>query len=154
MTGTKPDVLAVSACLAGRPCRWDGRSRADERVIERIGEWEAAGGTVVLVCPEEAGGLGTPRPPSELRDGDGAAVLAGRARVVRVCDGADMTSAFVAGATREAGRAIGASRAILKARSPSCGYGATSIDGEVRGGDGVFAALLRSRGVALETEEA
>ena len=148
-----PPRLCVSACLIGRACRYDGQARPDEGVRRRVAEVEAAGGTVVAVCPEEAGGLGTPRPAAWLSQGDGAAVLDGRARVVRVADGDDVTEAFVAGARACAEQAAGATEAILKARSPSCGVGRTWRDGEVGDGDGVFAALLRRRGLTLRGSE-
>jgi uncharacterized protein YbbK (DUF523 family) len=114
---------------------------------------EQAGGQVVAVCPEELGGLGTPRPAADLRGGDGRAVLAGSAQVRRVHDGDDVTEAFVRGA-RLALREVGVvQRAILKARSPSCGVGRTYIDGHLSDGDGVFAASLRRLDVRLQTEE-
>ncbi len=140
----------VSACLLGERCRYDGGSRPAEaarRLLDRLGAEH-----VVAACPEELGGLGTPRPPAQLRGGDGAAVLAGAARVVRD-DGTDVTAAFVEGARRALARAPDAGAALLKARSPSCGVGRTWVDGEVRDGDGVFAALLRRRGLSLHTDE-
>ena len=108
---------------------------------------------MVAVCPEELGGLGTPRPAAELRGGDGAAVWKGQARVQRVEDGQDVSAAFLRGAERAAQLGEGAVEAVLKARSPSCGCGVTEIDGEKRPGDGVFAALLRARGLRLRTDE-
>ena len=95
------------------------------------------------VCPEELGQLGTPRPAAELCDGDGQRVWEGDARVVRVCDGADLTSRPRSGAERALQAAPHAKFAILKARSPSCGVRQTSIDGRFQTGMGVFAALLR-----------
>lgn len=140
-------TLVVSACLLGEPCRYDARSVPAESVRREVAAWP---GVVVPVCPEELGGLGTPRPAAHLTGGDGAAVLDGTARVVRVADSADVTAAFLAGA---AVAAIPAEAAILKARSPSCGCGETHIDGRVQAGDGVFAALLRRRGVRVRTDE-
>jgi uncharacterized protein YbbK (DUF523 family) len=134
----------VSACLLGRTCRYDGGSRPSPEVL--------ALSAVVPVCPEELGGLGTPRPAAQLSGGDGAAVLAGSARVLRG-DGVDVTDRFVAGAREAARLGEGCAVAVLKARSPSCGVGRTWIDGAVGSGDGVFAALLRSRGVWVRTDE-
>ena len=105
------------------------------------------------MCPEELGGLGTPRPAAQLQGGDGEAVLAGTASVCRVEDGSDVTEAFVRGARQAADTDAPIHRAILKARSPSCGCGATWIDGEIARGDGVFAALLRRHGVPIQTDE-
>lgn len=147
-------VCVVSACLLGRACRYDGAAKPADAVRAAASRWEAAGGSVVAVCPEELGALGTPRPAADLRGGDGHAVLAGRAQVRRVDDDHDVTAAFVTGARRAlAAAVVTPARAILKARSPSCGVGATSIDGAVFPGDGVFAALLRTHGVSLETDE-
>ena len=132
----------VSACLAGTPCRYDGRSNLRPEVAALVENGEA-----VPVCPEVLGGLPTPRTPSE-RQGD---------RVMSA-EGDDVTGAFSAGA--EAALYIaeecGCSAAVLKSRSPSCGCGRiydgtfthTLIDG-----DGLFAALLRKKGFQLFTEE-
>jgi len=140
----------VSACLLGRPCRYDGASKAHPAVADAVRSARAEGVQVLAVCPEEAGGLGTPRPAAQLAMGDGHAVLDGTAQVATVADGADVTESFVRGAAA-CDRPCEA--AILKQRSPSCGTGQVWIDGEVRGGDGVFAATLRRRGVALRSEE-
>ena len=75
------------------------------------------------------------------------------ARVQRTADGVDVTAAFVSGARAALEAAPGVTHAVLKARSPSCGCGRTWIDGAVRSGDGVFAALLRRRGVTVQTDE-
>jgi len=143
----------ISACLLGQNCRYDGASKPAAAVIAQVAIWQAAGDQVVAVCPEELGGLGTPRPAAELRGGDGHAVLAAAARVERVGDGGDVTAAFAAGARAAAAQAPEALSAVLKANSPSCGCGRTEIDGQRRLGDGVFAALLRQRGVAVKTDE-
>ena len=145
--------LAVSACLLGRPCRYDGGSKRSDAITELVARVRASGGAVVAVCPEELGGLGTPRPAADLRGGDGDAVLSGHAKVRTVGADRDVTQAFVDGAEAAAQLADGCDQAVLKARSPSCGVGRTHVDGEVAPGDGVFAALLRRRGVALWTDE-
>ena len=105
------------------------------------------------VCPEELGGLGTPRPAAHLSGGDGVAVLAGKARVVRSIDGVDLTAEFVAGARAAlaAGGRVGS--AIVKARSPSCGCAQVTIDGELQPGLGVLAAMLRQAGVVARSDE-
>lgn len=132
-------MTLVSACLVGRACRYDGDSKPHSALVDRD--------DLIPVCPEEH--LGVPRPAAELRGGDGHAVWAGTARVV-TREGADVTEAFKAGALR---CARSADRAILKARSPSCGCGQTRIDGRLEAGDGVFAALLRARGILVSTDE-
>lgn len=146
--GRQQIPVLVSACLAGRACRFDGSANGDDEVARLVAEDRA-----VLVCPEVDGGLGTPRPPAEIVGGDGADVLAGRARVVTAA-GVDVTDAYVAGARRalEAAQEAGVERAILKARSPSCGRGAIydgSFSRTLRDGDGVTAALLRANGIEV-----
>ena len=144
--------VLVSACLAGRACRFDGSANGDDDVARLVAE-----GRAVLVCPEVDGGLGTPRPPAEIVGGDGADVLAGRARVVTDA-GADVTDAYVAGAQRalKVAQEAGATAAILKARSPSCGKGAIydgSFSRSLRTGDGVTAALLQAHGIVVVTDD-
>ena len=145
--------VLVSACLAGMAVRYDGSSNPDD-VVARL----VAAGRAVLVCPEVDGGLGTPRPRAEILDGTGDDVLDGKARVVTE-GGVDVTDAYVRGAERalEAARKAGATAAILKSRSPSCGTGQIydgSFEGELRQGDGVTAALLRRNGIVVTTESA
>ncbi|MQB00819.1 MAG: DUF523 domain-containing protein [Actinobacteria bacterium] len=143
--------ILVSACLAGCECRFDGSSNLVRTVVDL-----AEKGRAVLVCPEEDGGLPTPRPPAEIVGGDGHDVLAGRANVVTQ-SGVDVTDVYLAGArvALERAQGAGARRAILKSRSPSCGSGAL-YDGTftrtLRAGDGVTAALLRENGIEVLTE--
>ncbi len=75
------------------------------------------------VCPEQLGGLSTPRPPARIVGGDGFDVLAGRAKVIRRGDGVDVTEAFVRGAKEclKLVEIFGLEKALLKAKSPSCG---------------------------------
>ncbi len=146
------EPVLVSACLAGRRCRFDGSANQDDEVASLV-----AAGRAVLVCPEELGGLGTPRPAAEIVGGDGRDVLAGRARVV-THEGRDVTHEYVAGArlALEAAQRSGARRAVLKARSPSCGKGCI-YDGTFTrtqtSGDGVTAALLEANDIEVVTEE-
>lgn len=135
--------LAVSACLAGVCCRYDGASKPNSVVQELM----ARGAEVVLICPEELGGLGTPRPRAALEGGDGQAVWEGSARVVDE-HGRDVTAAFCQGARQALERASGCGRAVLKQHSPSCGCNSSR-----QGGDGVTAALFRRNGIELLTEE-
>ncbi len=145
--------LIVSACLAGIPCRYDGKAQRNEAVAALV---EA--GLAVPVCPECLGGLPTPRVPAELVGGSGEDVLDGKARVI-ASDGEtrlDVTDAFIKGANAalEAAREAGADEAILKANSPSCGFG-TIYDGSFSGakaaGSGVAAALLAANGLKVKS---
>lgn len=140
--------IVVSACLLGERVRYDGASKPNPRVAAAI-----AGMEVIPICPEVFGGLPVPRPGVELRGGDGDAVLAGTARCAEELSGADQTAAFLAGARAAVAAAQGATRAILKERSPSCGCRATHIDGKVAPGRGVAAAALHAAGVEIVSDE-
>lgn len=141
----------VSACLAGYPCAYDGQARTHPLVARLVRE-----GRAVPVCPEVLGGRPTPRPPAEVQNGAGHEVLAGRARVVDRA-GENVTGAFLSGAraTLAIARRHGITTAILKARSPSCGYGLIydgTFTGRLRAGHGVTAALLLDHGFRIFTE--
>jgi len=139
------EPVLVSACLLGRHCRYDGRSNPDGPLQRELA---ARGREAVPFCPEEEGGLGTPRPPAWIEGGGASDVLDGRARVVTDA-GADVTEAFLEGARRALAlcRERGIRRAYLKERSPSCGVCRTHVDGELARGPGVTAALLERSGV-------
>ena len=139
----KKPCLLVSACLLGTPCRYDGQSKPHPAVAALAERY-----TLVPVCPEVAGGLPTPRPPSE-RQG---------ARVV-TRTGEDVTAAYRRGAEAAlaAAKACGAVAALLKERSPSCGSGEI-YDGRFSGslvpGDGVTAELFKKNGIPVWGESA
>ena len=144
--------VLLSACLAGRACRFDGSDNEDARVAAWLSE-----GRAVLVCPEDEGGLGTPRPPAEIVGGDGHDVIAGRAQVM-TRDGRDVTAEYLRGArlALERARATGAKTAVLKARSPSCGKGCIydgTFSRTTTVGDGVTTALLEEHGIRVVTDD-
>jgi len=140
--------VLVSACLLGRRCRYDGR----DKLTPQLGV-VLEGRAVIPVCPEELGGLGTPRPACQLQGGDGAAVLDGNASVIDV-DGKDRRAEFVKGAEAALAEAIagGATEAILKDHSPSCGVRRVYRDGALLPGEGVLTALLRRHGISVHDE--
>jgi uncharacterized protein YbbK (DUF523 family) len=145
-------ALLVSACLLGTCCNHEGGHSRSEALV-RLGRNHA----LVPVCPELAGGLPVPRPAAEIVGGDGNDVLEGRARVV-THDGDDVTDAYVRGARHAVDLAVanGVTRAVLKARSPSCGptrvYDGTFTRTQ-RDGAGVTAAALRAAGVEVVSDE-
>jgi uncharacterized protein YbbK (DUF523 family) len=146
----------VSACLLGDPVRYDGTdNHLPSDILDRWRREER----VVPYCPEVAGGLPTPRPPSEIIGGEGADVLDGDA-VVETESGRDVTDEYLAGArgALEAARRAGARGAILKDGSPSCGssyvYDGTFTGTEIDGALGVTAALLERNGVRVFHEGA
>ena len=138
----------VSACLVGVPCRYHGGHAESQALLEHLEAFQW-----LPVCPEQMGGLPTPRDPAELR-GDAVAVLEGRGRVVTAA-GKDVTEAFLRGAEAvlRLARAAKVGRAFLKDRSPSCGVRQVYRDGRLIPGMGVTAALLAREGIRVEPWE-
>lgn len=138
----KPYLL-ISMCLLGEPCRYDGKSvPLDGTIIEKLKEKY----TLVTVCPEQEGGLPTPRIPAE-RQGK---------NVVRR-DGVDVTAEYRKGAEVALSlcRRFGISIALMKAKSPSCGAGRIydgTFSGTLTDGDGVTVSLLSGNGIKIFTE--
>ncbi len=136
-----PEYL-ISACLCGICCRYDSGC-FDYPVLAKL----VAEGRALPFCPEQAGGLPTPRVPCEICDG----------KVIRR-DGIDCTAEYTRGAyaALKACRHYGITAAILKESSPSCGVNSI-YDGTHTGrkipGEGLTAALLRQNGVSLYTEK-
>ncbi|MBB4006970.1 DUF523 domain-containing protein [Allorhizobium taibaishanense] len=131
------DKILISACLMGLPVRYDGKGKPLSHAL--IARWRDEGRLVVF-CPEQAGGLPTPRPPAEIEQGGtGEDVLAGRARVMENT-GRDASAEFIAGGNKavELARQQNCRFALLIAGSPSCGSGF-----------GVTAALLKRAGIAV-----
>ena len=131
-------MLIVSACLAGFPCRYDGKARPCAQVVELV-----KAGKAIPVCPEQLGGLPTPRTSCEIREG----------RVVDA-DGRDRTEAFQRGAKAvlRIAQTYGATEALLQSRSPSCGSGWIydgSFTKTLTAGDGVTARLLKENGIQV-----
>lgn len=141
-------MIVVSACLAGSPCRYDGTAKPDQEIVELVRRREAVRG-----CPECMAGFRPPRPPAEIRGGDGEDVLCGRARVYNK-EGEDVTEGFLRGARKFLAfvERQGAQRVILKSKSPSCGVTMVydgSFSGKLVPGCGVAAALLRRQGIEV-----
>lgn len=132
----------VSACLAGIKCRWDGGARPCQKVIELIKKGEA-----IPVCPEQLGGLSTPRVPAEQR---GDKVFSKESK--------DVTAQFIKGAEEslKIAKLVNCKEAILKSKSPSCGSGMIydgSFSGKLIKGDGVFTKLLKKNNIKVFTEK-
>lgn len=140
-----PDTpILVSACLLGRPCRYDGQSRPAEGLFRLA---EIQGVRLVPVCPECDGGLPTPRTPAE-RVGQ---------RVINR-DGVDVTAEYRRGAeiALATAKKEGCRYALLKERSPSCGsthiYDGT-FTGKLISGRGVCCEMLENAGISVYSEE-
>ena len=148
-------MIIVSACLLGENCKYSGGNNKSENVIKYLEDKE-----YILVCPEQLGGLSTPRNPSEIityGNKDGNDVLSGCTKVLSN-KGIDVTKNFIQGAEETLKIAIehNAKTAILKAGSPSCGY-KKIYDGTFLGnkiqGMGVTAAILNKENIALLDED-
>ena len=130
--------IAVSACLLGENCKYNGSNNYNKALASFL-----QGHEVIAVCPEVMGGLPVPREPAEIVG-----------EVVRCRDGSSVDAAFRAGAKAALAKvkAAGAELAVLQSRSPSCGVG-TIYDGSFSGkriaGDGVFAALLKANHIPV-----
>ena len=133
--------LLVSACLLGVGCRYDGKSNQLPQYKRLLKEH-----TCIPVCPEQLGGLSTPREPSERR-GDRVVMKSGR----------DVTAEYRRGAEEALRLAelFGCGTAILKEKSPSCGSGQI-YDGTfthtLTEGDGLMAQMLKKKGVEVYGE--
>ncbi len=152
--------IAVSACLLGEACRYDGRSKP----CARVQELAADGHELVPICPEVAGGLPTPRTPCEIVRAPWMKSKKARAAnehswTILDASGADRTAAYARGAQAELARAKEASckLAILKAKSPSCGSGEVydgTFSGTLVPGWGIAAAAFRDAGITVIDETA
>lgn len=145
-------MILISACLCGVNCKYTGGNNINERACQLLKE-----GKALPVCPEQLGGLSTPRPAREIKNGTGADVLEGKALVIDP-SGDDATQAFIKGAyeTLKISKACGATVAVLKERSPSCGKNYIydgSFCGNKLEGSGVTAELLARNGIKIFTEE-
>lgn len=133
--------VCVSACLLGCNCKYNGGNNLNDKVVRFVKDKD-----VVSVCPEQLGGLPTPRTPSEIVNGR-----------VTTKDGKEVDAAFRRGALLAAQEAVsaGVELAILKSRSPSCGakqiYDGT-FTGTLIDGKGVFAQALAERGIPIIDE--
>ena len=135
--------ILVSACLLGICCRYDGRGNPNDAVLSLLNRDDI---TLIPVCPEQLGGLSTPRIPSERRG----------ERVVNRA-GEDVTSQFLRGAEEalRIAKLYGCQVAVLKERSPSCGCGRIydgTFSRKLTDGDGVTAELLRREGIKVYGE--
>ena len=130
--------IMVSACLVGENCKYNGGNNLNEKLMKLL-----AGNEVIPVCPEQKGGLPTPRVPSEIRDG-----------VVITKDGRSVDAQFRAGAEKclEIAKRENPDLIVLMSRSPSCGV-KQRYDGTFTGtlieGFGITAELLLKNGFSV-----
>jgi len=148
------EKILVSACLLGRPVRYDGRAKTLRDAL--LARWRDEG-RLVPICPEVGAGLPTPRAPAEIARGfDGRDVLNADAGVFED-GGVEVTAPFLEGArlALAVARTQGCRFALLTDGSPSCGSTfiyAGGFDGRAKPGHGVVAALLSAEGIAVFPE--
>ena len=145
--------ILVSTCLVGINSQWNEGSAKVDDVVELV-----KSGKAVFLCPEQLGGLSTPRDPAEIEAGKTAKdVLEGKGKVI-TRTGTDVTKQYVSGAQRLLAfcQEIGIETAILKAGSPSCGSRETydgTFSNTMRPGKGITAELLDQNGIEVYNEE-
>lgn len=132
------EKVLVSACLLGVNCKYNGGNNYKEELLKKLADLE-----IIPFCPEIAGGLPTPRPASEINN----------KKVINI-EGEDVTINFVKGATEALNlcQLLGIKKAILKAKSPSCGYGEVydgTFTSKLVSGNGITAELLKENGIEV-----
>ncbi len=142
-------MIIVSACLAGLNTRHDGGAKSNEYIIPLI-----RAGKAVPVCPEQLGGLPTPRPKAGIQKGDGMDVLSGKSSVLSE-EGEDFSERFIKGAHEvlKVAEMMQIHEAILKDGSPSCGVSYIKRKGVKIKGMGLTAALLHRKGIRVRGED-
>lgn len=142
-------MIIISACLVGLPTRYDLEILYCPHLVELVKK-----GIAIPICPEQLGGLPTPRPPSTIEYGDGKDVVNAKSRVIS-SEGVDVTENFLKGAyaVLDIAKLVSAEEAILKEGSPSCGTNYTNRGFEKIKGMGVLAYLLSLNGINLRGVE-
>ncbi len=142
--------VLVSECLLGINCRYDGENSMCEELIEDLKDC-----AIIPICPEQLGGLTTPRPPAQINWGSGLDVLMKIAKVQRIDDKIDLSEQYVKGAEAALylARLFGVKEAYLKEESPACGVNFIKRNDDKIEGSGVCAALLRAEGLILHSVE-
>ena len=136
--------ILISACLLGKNCRYNGGHSQLTELEEIDVEW-------ISVCPEESGGLGTPRPSAEMQE-NAETILNGKGKII-TNKGKNVTSEFIQGAEKslQLGLEAEVKIAVLKSKSPSCGIGKIydgSFTKSLKIGNGIFAHLCHENDIA------
>lgn len=145
-------MIAVSSCLAGIECRYNGTHSAVEKIKKLVDQNKA-----LLICPELLGGFSTPRESAEIVGGTGEDVLDGKARVIEK-SGNDVTELYIKGAYKALNiiQEVNVEYVVLKENSPSCGstmiYSGEFSNSKIAG-EGVTAALFKRAGIKVMSEK-
>lgn len=135
-------MILVSGCLVGLNCKYNGGNNFNKKVDKLLRE-----GKAIPVCPEQLGGLTTPRAPSEIKVIDGK-------RYVFNSEGVDVTENFYKGACEvlELAKKLNIKKAILKSKSPTCGYGKIyngNFEKTLIDGNGILTQMLLNNGIEV-----
>ena len=136
-------MILISACLCGINCKYNGKNNLNEECLELLKQGEA-----ILVCPEQMGGLETPRNPSEIK------IINGEVKVF-MNDGKDVTENYKRGAEEvlKLAKELNIKKAIFRKKSPSCGCGEIydgTFTNTLTKGNGITASLLIENGIEVE----
>lgn len=142
----------VSACLCGINCKYDGSNNLHHYFLDLLIK-----GEVIPLCPEQLGGLPTPRAACEINGGTGLDLIEGRA-VAITRHGVDISGSLIKGAqeTLRIAVEVNVDEVILQSRSPSCGTGVIydgTFSHRLINGDGVTAAMLKQHGFWVQNEQ-
>lgn len=137
-------MILVSACLVGINCKYSGGNNYNQKIFDLVKE-----GKAIPICPEQLGGLNTPRKPVELK------VINGK-RYAIDNEGNDLTENFERGALEVLNLAkdLNINKAILQPRSPSCGINkiySGNFDNKLVDGNGILTELLKQNGIDVLT---
>ena len=155
MNNTDKKTIMVSACLLGINCNYKGGCSYDFTKNSRFWLDLCNKYTIIPICPEQLGGLSTPRIPSELLN-KAEDIAKGKGQIINK-EGKDVTKNFIKGAEEilRLSKVYKVQYAVLKSKSPSCGT-KTVYDGTFQGilidGLGYTAYLLKKSGVLLFDE--
>ena len=145
-------MYLVSACLCGVDCKYNGKNNLNEKCLKLLRE-----GKAILVCPEQMGGLTTPRIPSEVSGCSKDIIECNKGKVLDK-EGNDVSIQFIKGAEEalKIAKESGIKKAILKEGSPSCGssfiYDGSFSSKKIKG-EGITTYLLRKEGIKVISEE-
>ena len=137
-------MILVSACLVGINCKYSGGNNYNQKIFDLVKD-----GKAIPICPEQLGGLNTPRKPVELK------VINGK-RYAIDNEGNDFTENFERGALEVLNLAknLNINKAILQPRSPSCGVNkiySGNFDNKLVDGNGILTELLKQNGIDVLT---
>lgn len=135
-------MILVSACLVGVNCKYNGENNFNQKVFDLV-----KSGKAIPICPEQLGGLATPRTPVEIE------VINGKKHAIDK-DGIDVTKEYIKGAKEvlELAKKLNIKKAILQPRSPSCGVNKIyngNFDKTLVDGNGLTAELLKENGIEI-----